>query len=79
MEQQQNMKVAHIVGVPGMCSDDGRALTYGWNLYLNDHGGKGFWHGGPHSPNHASYHRTEDEAKAFAEKHGYTLTGTAWT
>lgn len=73
------MKVAKIVGVPGMCSDDGRALTYGWNLYLNDHGGVGFWHGGPALSNHASYHSTEEGARERATSLGYEVQMTAWT
>lgn len=71
-------KVANIVSRPIACSDDGRALGLQWILFLNDYGGRGFWHGGPNHPNHGSVHGSEDEAKARAEELGYTVTGTTW-
>lgn len=72
-------KVAQIVSRPTMCSDDGRALGLEWTLFLNEHGGRGYWHGGPGRPNHGSVHGTEDEARQRAAALGYEVTGTAWT
>lgn len=73
------MKVAKIVGVACMCSDDGRALTYEWQLYLNDHNGAGLWHGGPAFPHHCSRYDTEELARAEASKLGYDVLGVAWS
>jgi hypothetical protein len=72
-------KVAKIVSEPTACTDDGRALGLRWMLFLNDYGGKGFWHGGPGRPNHGSTHGTEAEAKARAAELGYPVIGVAWT
>jgi len=72
-------KVAKIVSEPLACTDDGRALALRWMLFLNDHDGKGFWHGGPGRPNHGSVHRSEQEAKDRASELGYPVIGVAWT
>lgn len=65
-------KVATIVGVPGMCSDDGRALTYGYRVQTNDWGGVGFY-------NEAGYQPDEVSARKWCEDHGYTVTKVAHT
>jgi hypothetical protein len=75
----ETSKVASIVGHACMCSDDGRALTYEWQLYLNDHGGKGNWHGGPAFPNTCSRYDTEEAARKEAEALGYRVLGTQWS
>lgn len=72
-------KVAQIVSEPLMCAGDGRAIALRWMLFLNDNGGKGYWHGGPGRPNHGSPHRTEEEARARAAELGYPVTGVSWT
>jgi len=62
-------KVVKIVGIPGMCSDDGRALTYGYNLYLNNYGGRGFYE-------NARYFGGDDgniKAREYAETNGYRI------
>lgn len=64
--------VARIVGRPGMCSDDGRALTYGWSLYTNEASGQGFWNS-PH------WHPTEEAARDWCSVNGYEVQMTAWT
>lgn len=71
-------KVASICGRSGMCSDDGRAITYDWQLFLNDHGGQGFWHGGPGYPNHGRAFDTEADARAYAGKLGYEVREVRW-
>lgn len=65
-------KVATIVGTPGMCSDDGRALTYSWRLQTNDCDGNGFYDERGRFP-------TEDAAREWCDEHGYKVTSTAWT
>jgi hypothetical protein len=72
------VKVAKIVSRPTACSDDGRALGLEWTLFLNDHGGTGFWHGGPNRPNHGSVHATEAEARSRAAALGYIVREVAW-
>lgn len=72
------MKVASIVSTPTSCTDDGRALGLEWTLFLNDHGGRGFWHGGPGRPNHGVKCATEQAAKDKAAALGYAVLGTAW-
>ena len=65
-------KIANLVGTPGMCSDDGRALTYSWRLQTNDHDGRGFYDERGHFP-------TEQAAQKWCEERGYIITKTAWT
>lgn len=72
-------KIAKIVSEPLACTDDGRALGLRWMLFLNDRGGKGFWHGGPERPTHGSAHGTEADAAARAAELGYRVTGVAWS
>lgn len=71
-------KVASIVSHAPMCSDDGRALTLEWLLFLNDFNGVGFWHGGPSSPNHGTRWNTEEEAKEEAARLGYKIISVQW-
>ena len=71
-------KVANIVSQPTMVSDDGRALGLEWQLFLNDHNGKGLWHGGPNHPRHASSHATEDKARMRAVALGYEVRSVRW-
>ena len=71
-------KIAKIVSEPTSCSDDGRAHSLRWMLFLNDRGGQGWWHGGPGCPNHGSVHPDEASARARAEELGYHVTGVAW-
>lgn len=65
-------RVASIVGIPGMCSDDGRALTYYYQTYLNENSGKGFYREGGNFS-------TEEAAEAHLVSQGYTVTSKAWT
>lgn len=64
-------KVATIVGKAGMCSDDGRALTYGWRIFLNDHGGRGFYR-------EHYFSGSEDGARAYCNERGYNVQKVAW-
>lgn len=70
-----NPKVATLVGRAGMCSDDGRALTYGWDLYLNRNGGAGWYD----SPLYFSGLNGEVEAIKYCEENGYNITSKAIT
>lgn len=70
-----NSKVATLVGKAGMTSDDGRALTYGWDLYLNRNSGLGFYD----SPLYFRGLNGEEEAIKYCEENGYTITSKAVT
>lgn len=72
-------KIARIVSRACMCSDDGRALSLEWQLFLNDYGGSGFWHGGPGSPRHGKTFGTEASARAEASRLGYRVTDVQWS
>lgn len=62
---------AKIVFKPGMCSDDGRALTGWWDVYtaktLNQH----FW-------TEPRLFKTEEEAKAWCITNDLTIAGVSW-
>lgn len=77
-QPSQPSKIARIVSSAPACSDDGRALSLQWTLFLNDHAGQGFWHGGPGRPNHGSIHGTEEAARARAAELGYAVVGVEW-
>lgn len=64
-------KVATLVGRAGMCSDDGRAITYYWQVQTNDNGGRG-WYSDPQG-----CFDTEDQARAWAAAKGYEVTERA--
>ena len=64
-------KVATIVGTAGMCSDDGRALTYYWRIFTNERGGVGFYR----------EHLCQGEeatARKWCADRGYSVQKVAW-
>lgn len=73
------MKVASIVSRAPMTDDSGRALSIEWQLFLNDNGGAGYWHGGPGFPTHCSVYNSEKQARDRAAKLGYEVTGVRWS
>lgn len=60
------MKVAIIVGEAGICSDDGRALTYAWRIMVNEHGGRGFY-----TDAKRIWNAPESEAREWCKQNGY--------
>lgn len=71
-------KQAKIYGKPYGVSDDGRCRGHAFELYLNDHGGRGFWHGGPVYPSHGKPVSSIDDGVKYAEEHGYTYMGVSY-
>lgn len=67
----QNQKVATIVGTAGMCSDDGRALSYYWRIFTNDSGGRGFY-------NEHYFGGDETGARGWCAERGYDVRNVAW-
>lgn len=72
MTQVIKEKVAVVIGRPGMCSDDGRAITYYWQYQTNEYGGKGYYSEPRGHFNEAS------EARDAVEKLGYKVLGEHW-
>ncbi len=71
MNGEKNQKVATVVGRAGMCSDDGRALTYWWAVQTNDFGGRGFY------TDPQGHFDTEQQARDWAALRGYAVTNRA--
>lgn len=61
-------KVATIVGRPGMCRDDGSAITYYYQVQTNEYGGTG-WYSEPRG-----FFNDEYGAMAWAMHHRYDVT-----
>lgn len=64
-------KVASIHGKPGMCRDDGSAITYFHQVYTNEYGGAGWY-------KERGIFNDEPAAERWCCENGYTVTNKSW-
>lgn len=62
---------AHIHSKPGMCSDDGRAITLGWYVQTSPRRDAHFW-SDPH------YFPTEEAARAWCAEKKAEVLSVSW-
>ena len=62
---------AHIHSKPGMCSDDGRALTLCWYVQTAKRRDQHLW-------SNAQFFPTEEAARDYCARIGAEIVGVAW-
>ena len=64
--------LAAIVFKPGMCSDDGRAITGWWDVYIKTDLKAYYW-------NEPRLFNTEKEAIEWCNQQNYKIENVSWT